>query len=1590
MNKRWLMLLGVLLFSFALVGSALAASRAGLADEGTSVLQILPSAQEDQAPSTPAAVYLEEHFDAGMFPPAGWTIVNHGGDCAWSDESGEAYPEENLTPGWAGFADADSDACGSGTTMDVSLVSPVFDLSGAPTGTFLEFASDFKTAGIQTGAVEIINGGVVTWTRIYTLTGTSLNSFSHIDLTNYLSYPDTQIRFHFITSGQDYWWQVDDVLVAEPAPALRIFHDAPVYLPVSSTVPYTITVQNIGGMDAGGILLENPMPPGAHFLTGTLTCAGGFNGVCGYDGASQRITWTGNIPAGNSVQLSFSLAPDSNEPCNHIENILYASNVTGTLMLEDHMGTDFAPQVFYAEDFETSAGGFTASGEWEWTQPDPDIVPRGPKGAFNGTWVWGTNGYGAYTSGGMLTTTIDLSAIPPTPSGISLQWENWLDLAPGDKALVHINNEVYPIQDWTGSTRRWEFIGLDVTPYTGQVITVTFDLMGSNTNSYAGWYIDSLAVVENCPHAWVGWSQEAAVCPGESALFFLEATNGTYFTQTFTLTPTGNTWPTFLSANNFPVASGEREYITVEVAAPADAVYGDYDQAVIEGMTAPDRYYSILTLTTRIEDSWVPDLPAPAPGMDGAAISYGEETYYFPGVVTDTFKYTPAAGWSPLAPQPVPSYKSGDACFGHNATGDPVVVFFPDMGAGTSNLHIYNLPADSWSVVPSTPPFPSSGIDGLSIVSDQGANLCYLSSGRDSIGVRNEVLVYDVAANTFFSFGALTTERMYHASWMAGNQLCVAGGQDVEGVPLASTQCYNFTTGTWEAENATYGHLPVPLWGMADVQPAPDAIWLLGGSMDATFGGPGYPIPDVVVWDNNILTWTQSAPLPYPIYRGSADVQAGKIYHIGGSMPYETNGMLVDAPVQEHMRFVSCGAASDADVWLAKAASPPVVTVGEQFTYTLLIGNDGPAWATNVTLEDWLPQGITVTLPPFSPCALGGGGFTCTLGSIPPAGMARVDISATASITGVFFNQAIAYAVEPDPLGDNNIAVAQSEVLEQPVTGPFIFEVLPPAGINITDTVITITGMNFQVGLSVTLDTLPLPHVRQSSGLVHALVPAGLPPGTYDISVVNPDGQGDTMPETFTVYGDVNPQVYGVFPDMSTNDIPVGMIIAGENFVPGATVMLSGTIPVVKANALITVPLEGNYFINGNELLAVVPPGVMSGTYDVVVTNPDGRAGRLAQAYTSISAASTDLYGGRGDLWTIPTTVRSREVITVGATVRRQGGLSTTLPGVDVAFFLGDPLAGGQLLDVASTGPLPPRGMDFAAIPMDLSSVPPGYYDLYAVIDPADNVPEFDEGNNVISRTLAVLPPAADTQPPAIVGFRINNGAQRTTNSQVSLMLSATDNVAPAYVYFIEYAYLQVVGTWWPVQFSGWQPFDTVTPWALHATPGVHYIQAWVADAAGNLSAPKHAWINLMQSGTPIGQYEVHPYRLRLQAGDSVLVRLTSGVGDADLYVFGPGDAFIGSSENSTPVDEVAFTATQTGVYQVEVEGFAASSTYTLEFLPGATTRAPSPASGQVPQKPLRGRSRPLLSVSEEPSSNTGLENVPDTLYTIYLPIALR
>jgi len=158
---------------------------------------------------------LMANFEDDAFPPAGWTVVNNGGTCTWvgNDPGGRG----NLTGGTGKFAIADSDDCGSGTTMNTDLVSPLSDVSGL-TQVYLSFAYDYNffSSGEQ-AAVDVSADGGATWVNVVTWSTADLRGLFSQDVTAILGgSTQARVRFHYYAPGWDYWWEVDDVVLGNP------------------------------------------------------------------------------------------------------------------------------------------------------------------------------------------------------------------------------------------------------------------------------------------------------------------------------------------------------------------------------------------------------------------------------------------------------------------------------------------------------------------------------------------------------------------------------------------------------------------------------------------------------------------------------------------------------------------------------------------------------------------------------------------------------------------------------------------------------------------------------------------------------------------------------------------------------------------------------------------------------------------------------------------------------------------------------------------------------------------------------------------------------------------------------------------------------------------------------------------------------------------------------------------------------------------------------------------------------------------------------------------------------------------------------
>jgi hypothetical protein len=172
-----------------------------------------------------------------------------------------------------------------------------------------------------------------------------------------------------------------------------------------------------------------------------------------------------------------------------------------------------------------------------------------------------------------------------------------------------------------------------------------------------------------------------------------------------------------------------------------------------------------------------------------------------------------------------------------------------------------------------------------------------------------------------------------------------------------------------------------------------------------------------------------------------------------------------------------------------------------------------------------------------------------------------------------------------------------------------IGSITPTMAANTDATTVTIQGTNFAGELEVFIGSAAATDVALLSvNLLTAVVPAGIPAGVYDVTVTTSGGDTGVMTAGFTI---VDPTLLGVTsitPDHGVNDVQTSVVIAGENFVAPLTV-------TVGATAMTAVEVADVNTVN-----AVVPPGITAGTYDVIVTNPDGTAATLYAAFEVIDS----------------------------------------------------------------------------------------------------------------------------------------------------------------------------------------------------------------------------------------------------------------------------------------------------------------------------------------------------------------------------------
>lgn len=123
--------------------------------------------------------------------------------------------------------------------------------------------------------------------------------------------------------------------------------------------------------------------------------------------------------------------------------------------------------------------------------------------------------------------------------------------------------------------------------------------------------------------------------------------------------------------------------------------------------------------------------------------------------------------------------------------------------------------------------------------------------------------------------------------------------------------------------------------------------------------------------------------------------------------------------------------------------------------------------------------------------------------------------------------------------------------------------------------------------------------------------PVDAEPGSWNLTVINPDGKNATHTGAFEVTALPAPLITGVSPNQGSMDTVVQLTITGEHLLPGASFVLSRAEKEIPGEEVMT---ESPGRITGS---VTIPAKTLEGLWDLTVMNPDGQAVTRRDAYLS-------------------------------------------------------------------------------------------------------------------------------------------------------------------------------------------------------------------------------------------------------------------------------------------------------------------------------------------------------------------------------------
>lgn len=607
-----------------------------------------------------------------------------------------------------------------------------------------------------------------------------------------------------------------------------------------------------------------------------------------------------------------------------------------------------------------------------------------------------------------------------------------------------------------------------------------------------------------------------------------------------------------------------------------------------------------------------------------------------------------------------------------------------------------------------------------------------------------------------------------------------------------------------------------------------------------------------------------------------------------------------------------------------------------------------------------------------------------------------------------------------------------------PTPGPLpaITALQPAQGSNDRNTNITISGANWvqptlaelcpivnqQCATTACRQILDVSYLPATQSLYAIVQANAFAAGPYCLAVTNQGGRTGYLANAFTMLPGA-PAPQRLFPAQAYADQSTNITLYGYNFFADLQLTLD--------NAATTVALENIVVASRTQANATIPANLPPGVYDLTAAYSGVTPVSLPAAFTVLQPTE-DLFTQSQELWSDPVAPRVGEPARLGAVVHRLGGAAATI--ALVRFTVNQTVIGD-----AETPLLAP---DSQVSTEWLAWTPQqaGDYIVSAWLDPNNSLLEASETNNVVTRTISVLPAAADQTDPRVDWLTIGDGRTTITTTQTYLNAGATDYPLAnpsgvASLRYIEFEYNAGNRLWLPVQDSQWLDYAQAQHnyrWLISPVGGNHYLQAWAKDNAGNISTfPYQTSVDYLPPVDRVGRDQTRFYRSALKTGDSLAVTVRPLSGDPDLYIWPPNwkNGAPPWVSNLTGIENdgmVIPSLPVSGVYQIEVYGYAPAA-YAIEILvnglPGqrqggvngqalgtADTSKPTPVAPLLDPGSAPPRNLPQIAATPTPLAptmtptvtppltttptptvvGTATPKAPDTTQQIFLPITTR